>query len=217
MYITSLTLTFAPEQSDESFLNVPLTVLQTWSDLGVQEIREFIKLFAIEHNLKVNWDSWSHSEEIRTGSIDFTDNTESSNETLVRANWSYDPLDDPDNSTPLELPNDHMKHVTGVLTPEQLQTFWDCVDPELMPLIHLDHLLRRLGMTPADHDELDHQVMSKVIAIQWWRAYPTTAAGHNALSEQPNLTSTVLDQINTMAIKCYLDAEQYDLYTTFVA
>jgi hypothetical protein len=198
-------------------MSVPLTVLQTWSDLGVQEIRGFINLFATEHSLKIDWDSWSHSEAIRTGSVDFTDNIEGNNETLVRVNWSYDPLDDPDNSAPLELPNDHMKHVTGVLTPDQLQAFWDCVDPELMPLTHLDYLLRRLGLTPADHDELDHEVMLKVIAIQWWRSYPTTTAGHKALKEQPNLTSTVLDQINTMAINCYLDAEQYDLHTTFVA
>ena len=183
----------------------------------MQEILGFINLFATEHNLKVNWESWSHSETIRTGSVDFVDNAASNSETLVRANWSYDPLDDPDNSAPLELPNDHKKHVTGVLTPGQLQAFWDCVDPELLPLIHLDHLLRRLGLTPAIHDALDYQVMSKVIAIQWWRAYPSTVAGDNALKQQPNLTSAVLDQINSMAINCYLDGERYDLYTTFVA
>ena len=105
----------------------------------------------------------------------------------------------------------------GVLTPAQFTSFWDCVDPELQPLTHLDHILRRLGMTPADHDELDHEVMSKVIAMQWWRAYPTIATGLNALNGRPKLTSAVLDQINTMAINCYLNGENYDLFTTFVA
>lgn len=217
MYITSLTVTIAPQQTNESIMNVPLTILQSWSELGSPEIRGFATRFASEHNLEVNWDTWEHSESTRTGTVEFFDLGKSDTETLARAHWNYDPLDDPDNSEPLDLPIDHMNYVTGVLTPAQFTSFWDCVDPELQPFTHLDDILRRLGMTPADHDELDHAVMSKVIAMQWWRAYPTIATGHNALECQPHLTVAVLDQINTMAINCYLDGENYDLFTTFVA
>jgi hypothetical protein len=217
MYITSLTVTVSPEQAKESITNVPLTILQSWSELGLPEIRTFATRFASEHNLEVNWDTWEHSESTRTGTVDFSDLGDRDAETLARARWNYDPLDDPDNSEPLDLPIDHMNYVTGVLTPAQFTSFWDCVDPELQPLTHLDHILRRLGMTPADHDELDHEVMSKVIAMQWWRAYPTIATGLNALECQPHLTVAVLDQLNTMAINCYLDGENYDLFTTFVA
>ncbi len=59
--------------------------------------------------------------------------------------------------------------------------------------------------------------MKQVLALQWWRAFPSTAAGQEALKPQPNLTTQVVEQINTMAIHCYLDGENYDLYTTLVA
>jgi len=217
MYITVLTLTFAPGKPDESRMNIPLTILQSWSGAGAPEIKGFAALFASENDLQVGWNTWEHSEQTRTGSIDFWDTNDEENETIVRANWHYDPLDDPDSGELLELPNDHKKYATLVLTPEQYQSFWACVDPKLEPLLHLDDTLRRFGMTPADHDNLDHGVMEQVIAIQWWRAYPTTITGHNALNGTPDLTNAVIDQINTMAINCYLDGENYDLYTTFVS
>ena len=217
MYITALTLTFAPGKPDESRMNIPLTILQGWSGIGAPEIKGFAALFASENDLQVGWNTWEHSEQTRTGSIGFWDTNDNESETLVRANWHYDPLDDPDNGEPLELPNDHKKYATFALTPEQHQSFWACVDPELEPLERLGDTLRRFGMTPADHDNLDHSVMEQVIAVQWWRAYPTTTTGHNALASTPDLTSAVIDQINTMAINCYLDGENYDLYTTFVA
>jgi len=217
MYITALNITFAPGHTEETVTNVPLTILQGWSGIGSPEIKGFATLFATKYDLGINWESWVHNEETHTGSIDFWDINDDESETLVRANWHYDPLDDPDNGEPLELPNDHKKYATFALTPEQHQSFWACVDPELEPLERLGDTLRRFGMTPADHDNLDHSVMEQVIAVQWWRAYPTTTTGHNALASTPDLTSAVIDQINTMAINCYLDGENYDLYTTFVA
>ena len=80
----------------------------------------------------------------------------------------------------------------------------------------LDDLLRRLGMTPAEHNQADHFVMKSVLALQWWRAFPTITAGQSAIDSQPNLTTQVIDQINSMAMRCYVDGENYDLYTTLV-
>ncbi len=59
--------------------------------------------------------------------------------------------------------------------------------------------------------------MKQVLALQWWRAFPSTAAGQEALSSQPDLTTQIVEQVNTMAMCCYLDGENYDLYTTLVA
>ncbi len=59
--------------------------------------------------------------------------------------------------------------------------------------------------------------MKQVLSLQWWRVFPNTAAGQEALKSQPNLTIQVVEQINTMTIHCYLDGENYDLYTTLVA
>jgi len=223
MYITALNITFAPGHTEETVTNVPLTILQGWSGIGSPEIKGFATLFATKYDLGINWESWVHNEETRTGSIDFIDPNDEGEDVFARANWRYDPLDDPDNSELFALPElfaqltDHKKYATGVLTPEQHRDFWACVNPELQPLQHLDDTLRRFGMTPAHHNNLDHGVMKQVIAIQWWRAYPTTTTGHNALASTPDLTSAVIDTINTMAINCYLDRENYDLYTTFVA
>jgi hypothetical protein len=216
MYITELTLTFFPGKPEESRINVPLTILQDWNGTGAPEIKGFAALFASENDLQVRWNSWEHSEHSRTGSIDFMDTNDEDSETIACANWHYDPLDDPDNGEPLEVPLDN-KYLSATLTPDQYKSFWACVNPELEPLDHLGQVLRRFGMTPADHDNLDHRVMEQVIAIQWWRAYPSTATGQFALNGTPDLTNTVIDQINTMAINCYFDGKNYDLYTTFVS
>ena len=125
-------------------------------------------------------------------------------------------LDDPDQAEILELPVDLHLDVIGVLTPHQQFRFWSCVDSELQPMDLLDDLLRRLGMTPAEHNQADHFVMKSVLALQWWRAFPTITAGQSAIDSQPNLTTQVIDQINSMAMRCYVDGENYDLYTTLV-
>jgi len=52
MYITELTLTFAPGKPDESHINIPLTILQDWSGTGAIEIKGFTALFASENDLQ---------------------------------------------------------------------------------------------------------------------------------------------------------------------
>ena len=147
MYITALNITFAPGHTEETVTNVPLTILQGWSGIGSPEIKGFATLFATKYDLGINWDTWVHSEQTRTGSIDFTDPNDEGENVFARANWRYDPLDDPDNSELFALPElfaqltDHKKYATGVLTPEQHQAFWACVNPELQPLQHLDDTL----------------------------------------------------------------------------
>jgi len=134
----------------------------------------------------------------------------------MSATWSYSELDDPDQAEVLDLPVNLHRHVIGVLTPHQQSQFWTCVDSELEHKLLLDDILRRLGMTPAEHDQADHLVRKSVLALQWWRAFPTITVGQSAIDSQPNLTSQVIDQINSMAMHCYVDGENYDHYTTLV-
>ena len=215
MYITQLVLTVGPETAHEKVISLPTTVIQEWNPTSTQTIKELVSVLAFEYALEVNWSTFTHDEETRVGKASLHEPAQS-DDCLMFATWSYTELDDPDLAELLELPVDLHRDVVGVLTPQSQAAFWSCVNQELEPMEFLDDTLRRFGMTPAEHDQADHVVMKHVLALQWWRAFPTITAGQSAIDSQPNLTSQVIDQINTMALRCYVDGENYDLYTTLV-
>jgi hypothetical protein len=80
----------------------------------------------------------------------------------------------------------------------------------------LDDILRRFGLTPATHDDADHIVIRKVIALEWWRMFPTVAAGQITLDLGPDLTSDVLMRLMEKASLCFLEGDRFDLYDIFV-
>jgi hypothetical protein len=215
MFITHMTVTFAGGTPDEHVTSLPTTVMQTWNPVDASGIKQLASLLAIEYDLDVDWESFEHNDETKAGSVDFFDSDDCT-EALMSAVWGYNELDDPDAGEEFELPVDLHRDVIGVLTPEQVNEFWACVNPELEPMDFFDDVLRRLMLTPAEHDFADRFVMKQVLALQWWRAFPTTQAGHQAILVKPDLTVAVLDQINSMAMRCFLDGENYDLYSTLV-
>jgi hypothetical protein len=211
MYVTTINFTSSPfsESSEpDAFTLIDITKMNL---KGVEDIRRVIAFLADRYETTFDWDSWQHDEQTHQGSIRFIKAQEAT------MSWSYSALDDPDLAEVVDIPVDHHAHAVGVLTPEQVNEFWGRVSPEINPIDIIDDILRQFGMTPAFHDEADHGVMRYVVALEWWRVFPSVAAGEATLRLEPDLTADVFARVTAMAARCYLERERFDLYEVFVS
>ena len=87
---------------------------------------------------------------------------------------------------------------------------------DLDPFGVLDAFLRQLGLEPRNHDSPDRQVMRQVLALEWFRTFPTLHAGLVTLESGVKLTDAVLGQLALMANRCALEGEDYNLFGIFV-
>lgn len=217
MYITNFTCSIDPfnPNSAKSFsfnLHEILQMQLTKQD----ELVGLIKSIEQACDLSLDWKTLVHDSECRLGSIDFR-LAGSQQDTISHCmSWGHSPLDDPDFAEFIDMPVNHRKEIIGVLTPAQIEKFWKSVNSTYEPLNVLTDLLRRFHLTPADLDEFDIIVTRQVIAIQWWRAFPSVAAGEAALDLEPDLTAHVDALVTQMAAQCYLRGDLYELYGVFV-
>lgn len=181
-------------------------------------LREFLHMLERVSGVTMDWATWTHDEHTRSGSIGcrplVSDSAAQEGVGLVQ--WSYEPLDDPDRATILTDVTDHREVVVGALTFEQSERFWQCMEPPFEPLDLFDDALVGLGLTPAAHDQWDDKTMRFVIALTWYRMFPTTVDAESAIGDGAALDSFAQDAVLAMAARCALLGSQYELYGVLV-
>ncbi len=218
MYVTSINFTVTP--FDKRF-PLPLRwTLHQVDSLGfadASDLAAYVQFLDDKPQVQVDWSSFEHNEFTHKGSVQMTVRWGDSPTELSTMSWHYEPLDDPDNAEPLEIPVDFRTEVVGALTPAQESKFWSLVNDELQPFRVLDAVLERFGLTPTDHDEGDEVTLRTVLALDWYRNFPTLAAGERVLDLEPDLTDVVLGQLTLMASRCSLEGKEYELFDILVA
>lgn len=218
MYVTSISFTVAPFGKR---FPLPLRwTLHQVDSLGfadASDLAAYVQFLDDKPQVQVDWSSFEHNAFIHKGSVQMTVRWGDSPTELSTMSWNYEPLDDPDNAEPLPIPVDFRTEVVGAITPAQQEKFWSLVSEELQPFQVLDAVLERFGLTPTDHDEADAVTLRTVLALDWYRNFPTLAAGERVLDLVPDLTDIVLGQLTLMASRCGLEGEEYELFDIFVA
>lgn len=174
-------------------------------------LRDYVRTLAHTHDLFVDWQSWTHDNISRSGGVNLSSTRSGEELRGVVVSWTYDELDDPDNAEHLFVPVDHRSYALGSLTPSQVSMFWMQVTPDFEPFGLFDDVARRMGLIPRDHDDADEEVLRFVLALHWWRAFPTVEAGEQALKLQPSLTGSVIAEVMLMASLCFLQGQEYEL------
>ena len=217
MYITHLEFSISPFPA--SMPNPKALSLHTIASLSIgcaSDIIGYLDKLSLVDGIQADWDSFEHDETTRRGSVRVVLGRPTTRKQVSLASWSYEPLDDPDNAEPLPIPVDYRTETVGVLTPAQLEKFWNRVNDEVEPFQVLDAVLERFGLTPSEHDEADVFTLRQVLALDWYRNFPTLEAGERALDVEPDLTDVVLGQVTLMASRCGLEGEAYELFGVFV-
>jgi len=181
------------------------------------DIAAYVQFLDEKEHVQVDWASFEHDESTRDGSVQMTLVWDAFPAQVSTMSWGYEPLDDPDNAEPLPIPVDYRTETVGALTPAQREKFWSRVNEEVEPFQVLDAVLERFGLTPTEHDEADVFTLRQVLALDWYRNFPTLDAGERALDSEPDLTDVVLGQVTLMASRCGLEGEAYELFEIFVA
>jgi len=180
------------------------------------DIAAYVQFLDDKDHVHVDWSSFQHDETTHEGAVQMTVRWDDVPAQVATMSWRYEPLDDPDNAEALPIPVDYRTEVIGALTPAQHEKFWSLVSADVEPFQVLDAVLDRFGLTPTEHDHADHITLRKVLALDWYRNFPTLAAGELALEAQPDLTDVVLGQVTLMASRCGLEGEAYELFGVFV-
>lgn len=212
MFITQLHI--ANTSLDREQSAVKGTQLTEIAQLGLNDedgLRDYLRTVAHERNLLVDWLSWTHDNISRSGCVNLSSARSYEHIEGVVVAWTYDELDDPDKAEHLFVPIDHRSYALGFLTPSQVSMFWIQVASDFEPFGLFDGVARRMGLTPRDHDEADEQVLRFVLALHWWRAFPTVEAGEQALKLHPSLTGSVIAEVMLMASLCFLEGQEYEL------
>ena len=170
-----------------------------------------MRTVAQARDLIVDRQSWTHDHISRSGSVNLSSSRNYEDIEGVVVSWTYDELDDPDKAEHLFVPVDHRSYALGSLTPSQVSMFWMQVTPDFEPFGLFDDVARRMGLIPRDHDDADEEVLRVVLALHWWRAFPTVEAGEQALKLQPSLTGSVIAEVMLMACLCFLEGQEYEL------
>jgi len=217
MYITNFTCSIDPfNPSSAKPFSFSLHEILQMQLTNQDEVFGVIKSIEQACDLFLDWKTLVHNSESRHGSIDFRLGGSQQDAISHCMSWAHSPLDDPDLAEFIDMPVNHRKEIIGVLTPAQIEKFWKSVNSTYEPLNVLTDLLRRFHLTPAHLDEFDIIVTRQVIAIQWWRAFPSVAAGEAALDLEPDLTAHVDALVTQMAAQCYLRGDLYELFAVFV-
>jgi len=218
MYITNFNCSIDPfDPSSGNSFSFNLHEMRQMQLTNQNEVAGVVKIIEDACDIALDWESLVHNDNSRDGSIEFRLLDSPQDAAPHRMFWFYSALDDPDLAELIEMPVNHRKDIIGVLTPEQIEKFWNSVHPDYEPIEVLTDLLRRFHLTPADLDEFDIIVMRQVLAIQWWRAFPSVADGDDALDLKPDLTAHVDALVTHMAAQCYLRGDLYELFGVFVA
>jgi len=180
------------------------------------DIISYLDKLSLVDGIQADWDSFEHDEQTRSGSVRIVLGRPTTRKQVSMASWSYEPLDDPDNAEPLPIPVDYRTETVGALTPAQREKFWNRVNHQVEPFQVLDAVLERFGLTPTEHDEADVFTLRQVLALDWYRNFPTLQAGERALDSKPDLTDVVLGQVTLMASRCALEGEEYELLDVLV-
>lgn len=198
--------------SPEARTPIPRLLIDVHGISSELDLLSEVTRFARGLGYQVATDKWSHDPSTRAGStmLGQLASTDGNPESLL-VSWGYDALDDIDLATSVALPIDHQSHAYGSLTPNQVDTFWQHVVEELQPFELFDDLVRQMGLTPREHDVQDVWVMRFVLALEWWRSYPTVEAGEQALTLHPELTNAVVAQVALMASRCFIEGSNYEL------
>lgn len=217
MFITEIRLT-APGAPDTagSLWQLSTQELHQLGLAGESDVQHLVESVAEEFNLGITSHSWQHDSTSRSGSVDMSSSTHPNEGSPLIMLWSYDSLDDLDRAVRLTIPVDHHNDVVRALTPEQVDRYWEHVSDELDPFALFDDAVRQMGITPRDHDSQDDFVMRYVLALEWWRAFPTVEAGEQALDLDPKLTMATVAQILMMATRCFLEGQDYELADVLV-
>jgi hypothetical protein len=174
-------------------------------------LRDTVRTLAQTRDLIVDWQSWTHDNISRSGRVSLYLPGNRKDLGSVIVSWSYDELDDLDKAEHLFVPVDHRSYALGSLTPSQVSLFWMQVTPNFEPFGLFNDVARRMGLVPRDHDEADEQVLRFVLALHWWRAFPTVDAGEQALGLNPSLTGSVVADVMLMASLCLLEGQDYEV------
>jgi len=218
VYVTNLEFSISPFPA--SMPNPKALSLHSIKSLNINcasDIIGYLDKLSLVDGIQADWDSFEHDEATRSGSVRVILGRPTTRKQVSTASWSYEALDDPDNAEPLPLPVDYRTETVGALTPAQQEKFWNCVNDEVEPFQVLDAVLERFGLTPTEHDEADVFTLRQVLALDWYRNFPTLEAGERALESTPDLTDVVLGQVTLMASRCGLEGESYELFAIFVA
>lgn len=215
MFITHLSVVAA--NSAAAPRRVPAQLVNIADVASEEELRSAVSHLADSLYLTVDTATWHHHEPTRQGSVSLQAKLDQAPEdSFVLVTWGYDPLDDVDLSPDLAVPVDHRSDALGALTPQQVESFWLHVDKHVAPFELFDDMVRRMGLTPREHDEQDAWVMRYVLALEWWRTFPTVEAGGKALALNPILTKSVVAQVALMASRCFLEGSEYELADVLV-
>jgi len=217
VYITRLGFSVSPFPA--SMPNPKALSLHTIRSLDIgcaSDIISYLDKLSLVDGIQADWDSFEHDEETQSGSVRVVLGRPTTRKQVSMVSWSYEALDDPDNAESLPIPVDYRTETVGALTPAQREKFWNCVNDEVEPFQVLDALLERFGLTPTEHDEADVFTLRQVLALDWYRNFPTLDAAERALDSKPDLTDVVLGQVTLMASRCGLEGEEYELFDVFV-
>lgn len=218
MYVTSMHYTVAPfrRRFPEPY-QVPLMRLDSIGITDAAYLAAYVQFLEGNDGTTVDWDSFEHDEGTRAGSVRLwvTFGDDGPRESVM--SWGYEPLDDPECAESLPIPVDFHTEVAGALTLTQRLRFWGRVNPDLDPFEVLDTLLEHFGLEPTAHDTADLYAMRTVLALDWFRNFPTLEAGEATLDLEPDLTDEVLGALALMACRCALEGEHYELFNVFVA
>lgn len=218
MYVTSIEFSVAP--FSKRFPRPLRWTLHQVASLGftdAADLASYVQFLDEKPQVQVDWSSFEHHESTHEGSVEMTVQWRDSPARPSTMSWDYEPLDDPDNAVPLEIPVDFRTDVVGALTMDQRLRFWGRVNPDLDPFLVLDAILERFGLVPTEHDAADLYTMRTVLALEWYRNFPTLEAGEATLDLEPDLTDEVLGALSLMASRCALEGEGYELFDIFVA
>ena len=181
------------------------------------DLAAYVQFLDDKPQVQVNWSSFQNNDFSHEGSVEMTVQWGDAPTELSTMSWGYEPLDDPDNAEPLPIPVDFRTEVVGALSPAQQEKFWSLVNEKLQPLQVIDAVLKRFGLTPTHHDEMDEVTLRNALALDWYRNFPSLEAGERVLNSQPDLTDIVLGQLTLMASRCSLEGKEYELFEVFVA
>ena len=217
VYVTNIEFTISPfPRSFPEPETLPLTVIESFEIGCASGIITFLDFLSLVDGIEADWETFEHDEESRRGHVEIHLGRGSNPRRVSTMSWSYEPLDDPDNAEPLTIPVDFHTEVIGAITPEQEDHFWRQVHESLDPFDVLDAFLQQHGLVPRFHDSADRTVIRKVLALEWFRNFPTLHAGEMTLDSGVNLTDAVLGQLALMANRCALEGPDYDLFEIFV-
>lgn len=212
MFITQLHIADTSLDREQNAVKVmQLTEIAQLSLNDEDGLRDYVRTVAQARDLLVDWQSWTHDNISRSGRVNLFSARSCEDIKGVVVSWAYEELDDPDEAEHLFVPVDHRSYALGSLTPSQVSMFWMQVAPDFEPFGLFDDVARRMDLIPRDHDDADVEVLRFVLALHWWRAFPTVEAGEQALKLQPSLTGSVIAEVMLMASLCFLEGQEYEL------